>query len=251
MGLYRDQGIVLRSFRLGEADRIVTLMSANRGKVRAVAKGIRRTKSRFGGRLEPTNHLALLLYEGRQGGADGRSRLDVVTQVETIEGFRTVREDLDRLAKASSLLEAVDHVAVERHRDRRLYEMLLGALRALATGDSALVVPAFFLKLLAHEGALSDLDGCTACGAEVAADAAGFDVAHGGVLCRSCAGAAASPGVSAQALALVRRILGGELAAALAEPASRATAEVSRLATRSLEHHVERRLRSVAVLDGG
>ena len=65
MGLYRDQGVVLRSIRLGEADRIVTFMTQGRGKVRAVAKGIRKTKSRFGGRLEPPSHVQLLLYEGR------------------------------------------------------------------------------------------------------------------------------------------------------------------------------------------
>ena len=70
--LYRDQGIVLRTMRLGEADRIVTLMSAGRGKIRAVAKGVRKTKSRFGGRLEPTAHVAALFYEGRE--------LDIITQ---------------------------------------------------------------------------------------------------------------------------------------------------------------------------
>src|ERR687885_2135929 len=98
MPLYREQGVVLRTMRLGEADRIVPLRTAGRGKVRAVAKGVRKTKSRFGGRLEPMNHLALLLYEGRE--------LDIVTQADTLEQFRAIREDLDRLAKATSLLEA-------------------------------------------------------------------------------------------------------------------------------------------------
>src|SRR5579864_2924661 len=106
MGLYRDQGVVLRTIRLGESDRIVTLVTQAHGKVRAVAKGVRKTKSRFGSRLEPTTHVSLLLYEGRE--------LDVVTQAETIEHHRRVREDLNRLAKATAVVEAVDQVAQDR-----------------------------------------------------------------------------------------------------------------------------------------
>src|SRR5439155_4918512 len=139
-----DQGVVLRTIRLGESDRIVSLVTEGRGKVRAVAKGVRKTKSRFGGRLEPTSHVALQLYEGRE--------LDVVTQAEVIDHFRVVREDLDRLARATPLLEAVDHIAEEREPNPRLYQMLVGALRALAAADSPLLVPAFFWKLLALEG---------------------------------------------------------------------------------------------------
>ena len=86
MSLYRDRGVVLRTIRLGEADRIVTFVTESHGKVRAVAKGVRRTKSRFGARLEPLGHAALLLYQGRE--------LDVVTQAESIEHFRAIREDL-------------------------------------------------------------------------------------------------------------------------------------------------------------
>ena len=85
MGLYRDQGVVLRTIRLGESDRIVTLVTQGHGKVRAVAKGVRKTKSRFGARLEPISHVALLLYEGRE--------LDVVTQAEVVDHFRVIRAD--------------------------------------------------------------------------------------------------------------------------------------------------------------
>jgi DNA repair protein RecO (recombination protein O) len=241
MSLYREQGVVLRTMRLGEADRIVTLLTPGRGKVRAVAKGVRKTKSRFGGRLEPLNHVALLLYEGRE--------LDVITQADTIEQFRLVREDLDRLAKATSLLEAADQVAQERQPSSRLYTMVLGALRALSAADSPLLVPAFFLKLLSLEGFHPLLDGCAGCGSS--AELVAFDVGEGGALCRACAGRVNALAVTPDALALVRRILGGDLSAVLREPAGRATAEVDRLATRALEHHLERRLRSVSVLDRG
>ena len=240
MSLYREAGVVLRTMRLGEADRIVTLLTPGRGKVRAVAKGVRKTKSRFGGRLEPLNHVALLLYEGRE--------LDIVTQADTIEQFRAVREDLDRLAKATSLLEAADQIAQERQPAPRLYTMLLGALRSLAVRDAPLVVPAFFLKVLSLEGFHPVLDGCGGCGSS-GVDLVAFDVGEGGGLCRTCAGRVSAVALSADGLALVRRILGGDLAAALHEPAGRATAEVDRLATKALEHHLERRLRSVATLD--
>ena len=110
-------------------------MTERHGKVRAVAKGVRKTKSRFGARLEPTSHVALQLYEGRE--------LDIVTQAETIDHFRDLRDDLDRLGRAVTMLEAVDQVAQEREPNARLYRMLLGALRTLAARDSPLVSAAF------------------------------------------------------------------------------------------------------------
>ena len=239
MGLYREEGVVLRTLRLGDSDRIVTFLTRGRGKVRAVAKGVRKTKSRFGGRLEPLSHVALLLYEGRE--------LDVVTQAESLEHFRLLRDDLDRLAKAHVLLEVTDHVAQERQANVRLYQMLVGALRALAAHDSPVLVPAFILKVLASEGAQPMIDGCAGCGA--ASPAAGFDLIEGGVLCSDCARRVSAPAISPEALALVRRVLTGDLAGALNHTAGPATAEVDRLATRSFEHHVERRLRSATVLD--
>ena len=105
-GLYRDQGVVLRSIKLGEADRIVSLMSQGHGKVRAVAKGIRKTGSKFGARLEPTSHVAFQCYRGRE--------LDIVTQVETLDANRALREHYGRLTHAVSMLEAVDQVALEK-----------------------------------------------------------------------------------------------------------------------------------------
>ena len=238
MGLYRDQGIVLRTWRLGEADRIVNLLTERHGKVRAVVKGVRKTKSRFGARLEPMVHVSLLLYEGRE--------LDIVTQAEALEHFKRVREDLDRLAKAQVVLEATDHLAQERHANARLYSMLLGALRALAAHDAPLLVPAFFLRLLSTEGFHPLLDECAACGARYGL--AGFDLAQGGVLCESCSARGDAGGLSPGGLDLVRRILGGDLSGALGTPLGPATIEVERLATRALEYHLERRMRSVPVV---
>ena len=237
MGLYRDQGIVLRTWRLGEADRIVNLLTERHGKVRAVVKGVRKTKSRFGARLEPMVHVSLLFYEGRE--------IDIVTQAEALEHFRPVREDLGRLAKASSLLEATDQLAQERHANPRLFVMLLGALRALSAHDAPLLVPAFFLKLLSSEGFHPLLDECAVCGDRYGLEA--FDLAHGGVLCVACSAGGERVALSADGLDLVRRVLGGDLVGALGAPAGRAVTEVERLATRAMEHHLERRLRSLPV----
>ena len=236
--LYREEAVVLRTYKLGEADRIVVLCTRGRGKVRAVAKGVRKTKSKFGSRLEPTSHIALQLYEGRE--------LDIVTQVESLDHFRAIRDDLDRIAKASSMLEVVDQTMQEGGPNPRLYQMLLGALRSLADQNGALVVPAFFWKLLALEGYGPILDRCAECGTTESLVA--FDLEVGGVLCTDHRrGVAVSP----EALELLRRILGGQLGAALNEPPSPATHEVEHLATRSVEHHLERRLRSTSVLDRG
>ncbi len=123
MPTYRDEAIAIRSIRLGEADRIVTFITPENGKVRAVAKGVRKTKSRFGGRLEPLNHVSLLLYEGRE--------LDIVSQVETLNSPAPLLTDLDRLTQGLALLEAVDQLALEREPAPELYRMLVGALRTL------------------------------------------------------------------------------------------------------------------------
>ncbi len=238
MSLYRDEGVVLRTLRLGEADRIVTMVTRSHGKVRAVAKGVRRTTSKFGARLEPLSHVHLLCWQGRE--------LDIVNQAETAEAFRVVREDLGRVAKAFTLLEVVDHVAQEGHANPALFDMLVRALRVLEHQDAALVVPAFCLKVLALEGSAPVVDECVSCGAPEGLVA--FDVLEGGALCRSCRrGRAISPG----ALDLVRRILGGGLTSALEEPDGPITREVTDLATEAMEIHLDRRLRSVRASPGG
>jgi DNA repair protein RecO (recombination protein O) len=238
VALYRDEAVVVRTYKLGEADRIVVLFTRDRGKVRAVAKGVRKTSSRFGARLEPMSHVALQLYEGRE--------LDTITQAESLEHFRELRDDLDRITRAASMLEVVDHMTQEREPNVKLYTMLLGALRALATHDHPLVAPAFFWKLLALEGFRPMVDACVICQRED--ELCAFDLDEGGVMCVDHRrGIALTPA----ALALLQSILGGRLASALAQPQSPATIDVEHLATRAIEHHLERRIRSIGVLDRG
>jgi DNA repair protein RecO (recombination protein O) len=235
MTLFRDRGVVLRTIRLGEADRIVTLVTEQHGKVRAVAKGVRRTTSKFGSRLEPLSHVALL-------GWQGRGDLDIINQVEVLDTHRVVREDLDRMSVAMVMLEVVDQVAQERHSNPRLYEMLVGGIAALAERNSPMVAPAFLLKVLVLEGAAPVLDVCVSCGEEDASALVAFDLVEGGVLCRGCRrGRPLSP----DGLVLLRRTLGGDLAGVLNEARSPASDEVTALATEAMEAHLDRRLRSM------
>ncbi|MDZ4827080.1 MAG: DNA repair protein RecO [Actinomycetota bacterium] len=239
-GLYRDEGVVLRTIKLGEADRIVTFLTLGHGKVRAVAKGIRKTTSKFGARLEPTSRVALQCYRGRE--------LDVVTQVETLEANRVLREDYSLLTHAVPMLEAVDQVAQEREPNPALYRMLTGALRTLGERRATLVTPAFFWKLLSLEGFHPVLDGCARCDdGGVGEELVAFDLEEGGVLCRACARGGGRP-ISESALTLMRLMLHGGLNSALAEPSGGAGHEVEQLGIRALEHHMERRLRSAALL---
>jgi DNA repair protein RecO (recombination protein O) len=239
-GLYRDRGVVLRTVKLGEADRIVTFLTQGNGKVRGVAKGVRRTASKFGARLEPTSHVAIQCYRGRE--------LDVVTQVETIDSNRALREHYGCLTHAISMLEAVDQVAQEREPNAALYRMLTGALRTLASDPSPMVSTAFFWKLLSLEGYHPELSTCSRCGADDETTFAAFDLGDGGVLCEGCSHHGGRR-VSADALAVMGQILGGQLNTVLATPPPQLVLnEIERLAIGALEYHSERRLRSAALL---
>jgi DNA repair protein RecO (recombination protein O) len=237
-GLYRDQGVVLRTIKLGEADRIITVLTQGHGKIRAVAKGIRKTMSRFGARLEPTSHVALQCYRGRE--------LDVVTQVETIHSNRGVREDYRWLTHAIPMLEAVDQVAQDREPNPALYRMLVGALRTIADRPSELIAASFFWKLLSLEGFHPVLDACARCGGGEPFPA--VDFGEGGVLCENCSRYGGVRLRHAEIVPLVRKIVGGDLRGALAEPPGPLTDECEHLAVRALEYHLERRLRSAALL---
>lgn len=239
MALYHDRGVVLRTYKLGEADRILSILTRGRGKVRAVAKGVRKTRSRFGARLEPVSHVDLLLYEGR-------GELDIVSQAETVDVFRPLRDDLDRLGRAVALLEAADQLALEREANRPLYEMLVGALRTLVARDTPLVVPGFLLKALALEGFRPQVEACVACGS--AGPLVSWAVAEGGLCCTAHR---RGPAVGPDAVAVVQAMLGGRLSDALEETRPAVVSEVDHLVVRAFEHHVERRLRSVTTFDRG
>src|SRR5688500_4266161 len=205
MPLYKEQGVVLRSSKLGEADKIVTVMTQGSGKVRAVAKGIRKTTSRFGARLEPFTHVSLMVYRGR-------GALDTVSQAEILSPFSALRGDLGSFAAGEAMLEAVDKVAEEHERNVRLFMLLLSGLRALQErpADPAAVAESFLLKLLSLSGFHPSLNACAVCGSprpEL------FSSGQGGAICDRCAEHGAGP-ASPAALAWLADVARADMLAA-------------------------------------
>jgi len=240
MPLYKEQGVVLRATKLGEADKIVTVMTQGSGKVRAVAKGIRKTTSRFGARLEPTTHVSLMLYRGR-------SSLDIVSQAEIISPFLPIRRDLGLFAAAETMLEATDKVAEEHERNVRLFLLLLGGLRALDTApaDPAAVAESFLLKLLSLSGFHPALITCAVCGR---ADATRFASGQGGAVCSDDADPDAGY-ASAEALAYLATLGQTGLLEAGAVEADPVVRRESRgLLFGFVEYHLERRMKSLPIL---
>ena len=237
MSLYRDKAIVLRTYDLREADRIIVMMTEEHGKVRAVANGVRKMSSRFCARLEPLSHIDVLLSKGKD--------LDTVSQVELVTSARGLYTDLDRLTRGLAMLEAVDQLGMEAEPTQHLYKMLVGALQWLSENDSTLVLAAFYFKLLVVEGVGAHVEKCVGCGA-LGDQIVAFDIFRGGGQCQNCRSGAS---ISSAAIKIIQNIVGGQLNLALSLPESAATREVSDLATKCMEHHLERRLKSVAVFE--
>ncbi|CAN5190448.1 DNA repair protein RecO [soil metagenome] len=240
MPLYKEQGIVLRAVKLGEADKIVSILTQGSGKIRAVAKGIRKTTSRFGARLEPLTHVSLLLYRGRN--------LDTVTQAEIIGSFRAVRGEFALITAGETMLEAVDKVAEEHERNVRLFLLLLSGMRALERrpNDAAAVAESFVLKLLSLSGFHPSLSACAACGTP--GPHGWFAAGQGGVVCGTCAtneaGRVSEPAV--RWLDLIARIdLEG---AGDATPPDAVRREARAMLYGFTEYHLDRRMRSFSLL---
>jgi DNA repair protein RecO (recombination protein O) len=238
---YRDEGIVLRTHPLGEADRIVTLLTRSHGKVRAVAKGVRRTQSRFGSRLEPFMHVDVLASPGRS--------LDIVTQAETLGAYgRPVGDDYALYTAGSTMLETAGRLVEAEHAPAvQLYWVLVGAVRALATREHApgLVLDSYLLRALAVAGWAPSFADCARCGAPGPHRA--FAVAMGGAVCSSCR----PPGSAAPApetFDLLAALLSGDWAIA-AGSAERHRAEADGLVAAFCQFHLERRLRSLPLVE--
>ncbi len=236
MSSYRDRAVVLGSHKFGEADRVVILLTENHGKIRAVARGVRKTRSSIGARLEPMSHVDVSLRRGRN--------LDTVAEVRLVEPFPALRSDFDRTAQGMAMLEAVNALTPDAEPVPHLYVVLARALRALDERTSPFMLGAFFWRLLQIEGHAPQTETCVRCGESGALTS--FDVVEGGTHCGSCRSGVP---VSGAALALVRAVLAGRVNEALAVPESPAVHEANRLAMESMEHHLERRLRSLGVFD--
>ena len=237
MSTYRDTGIVLRTQKLGEADRIITLLTRRHGRIRAVAKGVRRTSSRIGARLEPFAHVDVQCYSGRS--------LDIAQQIETIDAFGgKLSRDYARWTAGQAMLEAAERFTENEH-DPALaqYQLLVGGLRALAeTGrDPVMVLDAFLVRSLAIAGYAPSFSDCAGCGA--LGPHRFFTIPGGGASCADCRPpACAAPG--AETLGLLGALLSGDWQTAEAS-APRARREASGLVAAYLQWHLERGLRSL------
>jgi len=240
---YRDEGIVLRTHKLGEADRIITLLTRRNGRVRAVAKGVRRTKSRFGARLEPFTHVDLQIYAGRS--------LDVITQAETVRPYgEPFAADYPRYTAGTAMLETAERLTpVEKEPSLRQFLLLVGGLRTLGdvVHDPRMVLDAYLLRSLAVAGYAPALEACARCGAQ--GGIRSFAIAAGGMVCGSCrSSSAATP--AQQTVALMTALMRGDWLYADASE-SRHRVECSGLVAAYLQWHLEHSIRSLRLVERG
>jgi len=245
MPTYRDEGVVLRTHKLGEADRIITVLSRRHGKLRAVARGVRRTSSRFGARLEPFSHVDLQFASGRS--------LDVITEVVTLHAWsEPLGADYQRFTAGEVMLETADRLVSEENQpSARQFTLLLGALHALTAGTAdgprpaTMVMDAYLLRAVATAGFAPALAECAACGVPGAHDA--FSPSAGGMVCRRC-----RPPGSSLVLPDTLRYLGSLMAGdwpATREVSVQDQRRASGLVAAFVSWHVEQGLRTLGYVE--
>lgn len=240
MPTYRDEAVVLRTHKLGEADRIVTMLGRTHGKIRAVAKGVRRTGSRFGSRLEPFMVADLQLYRGRS--------LDIVQQAVSLGSYGSeISADYGRYTAASAMVETADRVTGDDGGGLQQYLLLVGGLRSLARGehDPSLTLDSYLLRSLSIAGWAPSFGDCAVTGAP--GPHSSFVVQLGGMVADEVAPPGA-PRVSADTLALLGALLSGDWEVADAAD-SRTRNQASGIIAAFTQFHLERGLRSLPHVD--
>jgi len=240
---YETEAVVLRSIRFGEADRVLHVYTLDRGRIGAVAKGVRKTTSRFGARLEPLSHVELMLHPGS-------GELQTVTGVQLVSPHHAAREDFYRLSVGLIGAEAMLRLFTEQEANERAFTAVTRFLDLLDEAPHAAERPAldplglsFQLKLLWLSGYLPHLTSCAECGA---ADAmlVGYSPRAGGAVCRACAAQAEALALSAEGIAAIEALLARPLADAAIE--GRAARDALRLVQASYEYHGGFRLRTLS-----
>jgi DNA repair protein RecO (recombination protein O) len=243
---YTTEAVVLRSIRFGEADRVLHLYTADRGRIGAVAKGVRKTKSRFGGRLEPLSHVELVLHQG--GG-----ELQTVTGVQLVRAHQSARDNYYRLSAGLIGAEAMLRLFPEQERNERAFTALTRFLDLLDEMPLAAERPsldplplAFQLKLLWLSGYLPHLTSCAECGADDAT-LVGYSPRAGGAVCRACATQTEAVALSPEGIGGIEALLASPLAdAAALGLTERASRDALRVIVTSYEHHGGFRLRTLS-----
>ncbi|KAB7785721.1 DNA repair protein RecO [Bifidobacterium cebidarum] len=238
MGLYRDEGVILRTAKLGEADRIITILTRGHGKIRAVAKGVRRTKSRFGARLEPFMRADLLIAEGRA--------LDTVSQAESIAAYGAViAVDYNAYEAANVIVETIDKLASSEHECvPAQYQLLIGALNALAKHAHAprAISGSYVMRALSLAGWTPRMGTCVVCGQRMGSY---FSIASGGVMCEADHTTDARR-IPPRALQEFQALVQGDWTVLDGVPLQRVTEE---LVEDWAEYYLERPIRSLRLID--
>jgi DNA repair protein RecO (recombination protein O) len=243
MAAEKLEALVLRTYNLTESSKIVVLLTSLKGKVRAVAKGVRRAKSKFGSALEPITHVEAEVYykENRD--------LQTLAQASTRDAFSSIRSDLKRLGVASVMCELMEQFVQENEESSRPFVLLLVSLKTLENMsknyDSLLI--AFYLKILEISGLLPEMDRCVRCSGELKHHAY-LDAASGGALCSRCSSGMGEK-VKAGSLKIMQRLLSTDwpLLERTRVPASSVT-EIMRALDAHMSHHTGRRLKSTKFL---
>lgn len=229
--VYKTEGVILRRRNLGEADTIFTVFSDRLGKFDAIARGVRKARSRMRGHLEPLTRSSLVLARGRS--------LDVFTQAETIAPYRAVREDLERMAEALYCAELVDRFTVEHAEAPGIYDLFVTVLEALEAGVPAHVVRYFELHLLALSGYELQLDACAACAARLPEADALFAPGAGGLVCVRCRAATGAGRIlPVRAIKVLRFARGAEIEAFAALRVDDDLARQLQAALSDVVHHI-------------
>jgi DNA repair protein RecO (recombination protein O) len=241
---YKEEAIVLRAHDLSEADRIVSLLTAGKGLRRAVAKGVKRTGSKFGARLEPFTHMNAVLHEGRN--------LDTVVQVETISNHAPLREDYDKYLYGQAMLEMIEKSLHEYQNIPRVFDALRITLHVLEgeVSSPALLLAAFEFKICALIGYHPHLDKCLHCGRDLGSGNAWLDLSAGGTACMHCRRHSQDLiALSPEMLGLMRGLLSEDMATISRwQRKPRLTREVVEASFRFSESFLERPLRSRQVV---
>lgn len=242
---YRAEAIVLKTLDLGEADRVLTLLTRHFGKIRVIAKGIRRPTSRLAGHAETLAHAIFQLARGRE--------LDVLTGAETRATYRSVREDLGRIAAAWYVVEIADRFTADRAPAAPVFDLVETALRHLEAGYApALVCRWSDLHLLDRSGFRPELAACARCGRVPGETTNAWSPYDGGVVCTPCidASLAGLPALSVRALKSLRYLLASDFASAARLRLDAALErELERHMRAFLQHVLDRDIRSAQLLD--
>jgi DNA repair protein RecO (recombination protein O) len=242
--VYQTEGIIIKRHKFGEADRLLTIFTADCGKVRAIAKGAMRPKSKLGGNVELLTHSQLQLARGRN--------LDIITQAQALDNFIPIRDSLELMSCGFYLSELVDTFTEESVEDRELFDLFLNTLKELSSAmEGERILRYFELRLLSHLGYRPQLQRCSNCGKQLQQEINYFSAAQGGALCRECGYPdMAAKTLSVNALKVLRLWLKCDFdTARRVKLNSELTREIKNIMRENVKYVLEKQLKSIEWMD--